>query len=499
MSCGAIVLYCLNLPPEVRYLPENVFIVGLTPSPHKPTARHLLNLLDPLMKTILSYDLPGKKLETYTHPEGEDVSAWIVPLVADLPATRETGGFLSPSAQMFCSFCLPTNNDKNWLDYWAWPKRVGSLVLKQGRKWLKLETKTKQIAAERKTGVRGCSLHLLSYRDPVIDTILGFMHNWLEGVLEHQLRVLWGIGRDERHKKTLDEIDKDDADLWTEDEISDAGADEETQDMLNEEQSFDPDKFAAWREGYLKATATQSEVDEEEEEEEEDVTPRGSPVHIDEDEPMDGSFEGTPVPESLPPPDDEDDNDQDEEYEDVAVQGSWKLSPENIKRIQACVQEVILPTWVTRPPGNLGEKIHGKLKAEEFLNLFLVILPLIIPELQLDEYPMKHGALMTSFCNLTGATNILASFTPSPSEADQFTSFYHAYFSSILTLFPDVTPKPNHHYAMHNAEILKNWGPLASQNEFMGERINGMLQKFKTNDRVCEFYTVKISICIKYA
>ncbi|KAJ7125850.1 hypothetical protein C8R46DRAFT_1237636 [Mycena filopes] len=35
---------------------------------------------------------------------------------------------------------------------------------------------------------------------------------------------------------------------------------------------------------------------------------------------------------------------------------------------------------------------------------------------------------------------------------------------------------------MHVPDILKNWGPLASQNEFMGERVNNMLQKVKTNE-----------------
>ncbi|KAJ7098403.1 hypothetical protein C8R44DRAFT_889019 [Mycena epipterygia] len=59
---------------------------------------------------------------------------------------------------------------------------------------------------------------------------------------------------------------------------------------------------------------------------------------------------------------------------------------------------------------------------------------------------------------------------------------YSNYFSSIQTLFPDVNVLPTHHNAMHIPDILRNWGPLASQNEFMGERVNGMLQKIKTND-----------------
>ena len=31
VSCGAIVLYCLNLPPHLWYLPENILIIGLMP------------------------------------------------------------------------------------------------------------------------------------------------------------------------------------------------------------------------------------------------------------------------------------------------------------------------------------------------------------------------------------------------------------------------------------------------------------------------------------
>jgi hypothetical protein len=150
VSCGTIALYCLNLPPEVRYLPENLFIVGLTPSPSKPTATTLLHLLDPLMKTVLQYNFPGKAVTTYSHPEGMNVTARIIPLVADHPASRETGGFLQHSANMFCSLCLLTKDEKDQSDYWAFPGCVASVVLKQARQWLNQPTKDKQIAWRKK-------------------------------------------------------------------------------------------------------------------------------------------------------------------------------------------------------------------------------------------------------------------------------------------------------------------------------------------------------------
>lgn len=82
------------------------------------------------------------------------------------------------------------------------------------------------------------------------------------------------------------------------------------------------------------------------------------------------------------------------------------------------------------------------------------------------------------------ATNIISSFQTSNSQADEYTQHYIQYRSAIQKLFPDHGSKPNHHYAMHNANLLKYWGPLASFSEFPGERMNGMLQKINTNHQI---------------
>ncbi|KAJ7271789.1 hypothetical protein C8J57DRAFT_1507699 [Mycena rebaudengoi] len=102
------------------------------------------------------------------------------------------------------------------------------------------------------------------------------MHNWLEGILEHQLRVLWGIGRHTQQAKALAELDADDEDLWTDDDISEAGAQEDAQDVQDEEQNFDPNEFEKWREQYVRANQSDDDDDEEEEDKEEDDTPKGT-------------------------------------------------------------------------------------------------------------------------------------------------------------------------------------------------------------------------------
>ncbi|KAJ7701267.1 hypothetical protein B0H14DRAFT_3527730 [Mycena olivaceomarginata] len=99
------------------------------------------------------------------------------------------------------------------------------------------------------------------------------MHNWLLGVLEHQLR-----------------FDADDEDLWTNDEISDTGGEEDAQDVLEDEASFNPESFARWKEQYLRATQSEEEEEEKEEEEEEDQTTPKAPV------------DSHPPPHHSPPP-----------------------------------------------------------------------------------------------------------------------------------------------------------------------------------------------------
>jgi hypothetical protein len=58
---------------------------------------------------------------------------------------------------------------------------------------------------------------------------------------------------------------------------------------------------------------------------------------------------------------------------------------------------------------------------------------------------------------------------------------YNAYLLTSKQLFLHAKPRPNHHYAMHNAEQLKFWGPLPQVSEFFGERQNGQLQSINTN------------------
>ena len=63
----------MNLPAEVRYLPENTFILGLIPPPASPDPVTISNILQPLIEKFLELQNPGINISTYHHPEGVPV------------------------------------------------------------------------------------------------------------------------------------------------------------------------------------------------------------------------------------------------------------------------------------------------------------------------------------------------------------------------------------------------------------------------------------------
>ncbi|KAK7013212.1 hypothetical protein R3P38DRAFT_2546354, partial [Favolaschia claudopus] len=62
VSCGAIVLYCLSLPIEVRFLLENIFILGMIPGPGMPDVWTISHILLSFAKMVNEFASPGKKL-----------------------------------------------------------------------------------------------------------------------------------------------------------------------------------------------------------------------------------------------------------------------------------------------------------------------------------------------------------------------------------------------------------------------------------------------------
>jgi hypothetical protein len=421
----------------------------------------IFHLIEPVVDSFLKYgDGIGQLVPTVRHADGIWVHVKIAPLIADLEGACKVSGFLTTSATYFCSFCLCTSAQMEDVDLSAWRPREGAEVRAQADRWLNTPTKSGREALATQYGVRWTPLLRLPYWDPVKHVMLGFMHNWLEGILEDHLRILWGIGVPDDVQKATGEIEQDEK--FSESDVSDSASE---LDGLREEAEEAAEKAAnAMQEDPPSPTPSQTST----------LSSSATPTLSD--------YQQNAYQFDVPDADENDDNDPD--YVDPAVL-FFHFSDSQIAAIRNCIAEIGLPTWVQRPPANLGEKAHGKLKASELLTLFSCIFPLIIPEFwHLPEATNLDRLHLESFHHLISATNIVCSFKTSNQDADTYTHHYVQYRLSIRNLFPQFKQRPNHHMAMHNGAQMKYWGPLPSLSEFPGERMNGMLQNINTNRRL---------------
>jgi len=152
-----------------------------------------------------------------------------------------------------------------------------------------------------------------------------------------------------------------------------------------------------------------------------------------------------------------------------------------MSHIRSGLAAVTVPSWLECPPTNLSEKTHGKLKANTWRILFTVFFPLILPELWHGAPDNHSNLLLENFHLLVYCTNIVCSNIVTSDMPGLYAQYYQAYLLTSKDLFPHAKPQPNHHYAMHNTEQLRFWGPLLQVSEFFGEQQNGQLQDIQTN------------------
>ncbi|TDL15397.1 hypothetical protein BD410DRAFT_854748 [Rickenella mellea] len=456
VSCGIIALYCLNLPAHLRYQLENIYIFGLIPPPRLPDIFGTTHIMASLIASIRHLWPTPITVLSSRHPAGVSVIIYVLALIADLQAIRKVGGYLQPSfSNYLCSFCPCHRENIDDLDK-NWSLRSPAEVRIQALKWKACTTLKAQEQLASTTGVRWTPFHDLEYWDPVMNVVLGTMHNWLEGVLEEHLRTYWGVGRNVQLQKILDEQENEERLLeeWTESDASESA--DELDDLLKDAQDTDRDEDDVMDYDYEMdltcppASATPSELDDD--------------------------FDPMSDHDVLDVLDDSDLN-----YLNID-ETTYKITAEELESIRSCIKEVILPTHVKRLPANLGEASHGTLKAAQYATLFSLILPLVIPEIW-NNRDILHNHLFANFCHLVGCTNIVLAYSVSEEEANYFDHLYLKYRQTSQVLFPAFKSKPNHHFARHYPVLFKFWGALAPLSEFPGERLNGIMQKISTNGK----------------
>ena len=92
--------------------------------------------------------------------------------------------------------------------------------------------------------------------------------------------------------------------------------------------------------------------------------------------------------------------------------------------------------------------------------------------------------MLLNFSSLAICTNLVSMKTISDADSNKFAEAYLLYTETSKVVFHLPKVLPNHHYALHLPEQLRWWGPLTNVSEFSGKRVNGILQKMKTNGKL---------------
>lgn len=223
VSVGPIYLVCLNLPPDLRYRVENICLVGVIPGPREPQTDQMNHLLRPLVNTLLEAWNDGFYLsKTRNYPSGRLVRCALVPIIADLPATRQLTGISGHSSDHWCSMCDLSAQDSENLEPASWPRHTREEHMGAAAAWKDSATAEEREEHWQKDRVRWSELLRLPYWDPTKFVTLDSMHGFYLGLFQRHIRDIWGM---DIHLEEGDELSANP--LWpppTEIQLSDAKA-----------------------------------------------------------------------------------------------------------------------------------------------------------------------------------------------------------------------------------------------------------------------------------
>ena len=194
LSIGGMYMVCFNLPPEIRYNMENMYLVGIVPGPDEPSTSEVNHVLRPLVDALLVLWRDGVYLSrTPKHRYGRLIRAALIPLICDLPAARRVSGLGSHSFRLFCSECKLARAEINKLDPSKWEPRTREEHQKHTDDWRGAQTPSEQTGLFKKHGIRWSELLRLPYWDPTKHIVIDSMHGFYLRIFNRHIREIWGM------------------------------------------------------------------------------------------------------------------------------------------------------------------------------------------------------------------------------------------------------------------------------------------------------------------
>jgi hypothetical protein len=188
--CGIIALACLNLPVDICYKLENMYLAGIIPGTKEPTLTAINYYTQPLIDDMLRAWKDSIFItQTALRPKGQLTRSIIASIVCDLPAVRKTTSLALSGAKIFCNTCncwhkLDACGEiiKDWCrllcctDFKDWGKHDVAEMHHAAEQWCDASTVKEQEKIFSCYGVRWSKLWRLPYWDPTSQLVVDSMH-----------------------------------------------------------------------------------------------------------------------------------------------------------------------------------------------------------------------------------------------------------------------------------------------------------------------------------
>ncbi|KAJ3567228.1 hypothetical protein NP233_g6497 [Leucocoprinus birnbaumii] len=425
-TCG-IYLVCLNLPPELRYRPENVFLVGVVPGPSEPHVHQINHILKPLVDIFIVLWEKGVYLVRMPkYMTGRHVFAVIIPLVCDLPATRKVAGLGGHTFSCFCSECMLTHDDIENIDIKSWERRTQENHREMAHRWKAAKTKAAQKSIFDETGVRWSEMLRLPYWDPMSYIVIDTMHCFYLGLFRRHVMEVWGMSvrtpdgeglSFDTSKKEPSETDLERG-RW----IFQNGRDLAQLGL--------PVLIGLCRELGMRFAGKKSVVVRRLAEAQPSVSLKD------------------PMPKLQ-------DKSSKKQKPSTSVLGMNTLA-----EIRRDFERIQLPSWVPLPPSHPGETKWGKLHADQWQSLCTVYLPVTLTRLWGGKpHDSREYKMLRNFLHLVNAVKLGSMRITSIKHSEDYEFHMKKYLETLLELYPGAALSPYQHMALHVGQQLRVLDP----------------------------------------
>lgn len=490
-----------NLPPEYRYRTANLMCTSIMPGPKEQSSDEVQRYLRPIVSDLLRLWKYGIKVPTESQPEGRLVRVILVAVVCDKPAAHKIGGFASHSHTYYCTECWISVTDKGTPSAFqkgAYRPRTDAEQRHLGNEYHNLGTPHAQKNFVKEFATRYSQLSRLPYFDLVHQIVIDPMHNLFLGLVKTHFYGIWIQGKILRpnhelatlHDMLADFVVPGSCGKLPTDIGVPAGGSLTADQWLLLATVYGPIVVPqiwnvylphdACEEAFSHRLSVVEKADTEKQQEAArkannkislaEAKKRGIEAYRTEKSRI--AQENITIAEAK----------KQEKLQQAAVIQAEKAQQANakkpLKKRKAASQNVEgLPEGQLRgpPPPPHNTAGHENPESPPMPNRPQV------PNDGSDRLNL-HPSDPANFLKLSMAIRILIKRTITDDDIDEAHRLLCEYNVELIKLYGSGVIKPNHHYSIHIADCVRNFGPLHDFWTFLFERLNKVLKSFKANN-----------------